>query len=445
MSKRRETAGDARSAPVADESGAKIHQLGSPSESANGLGDTAEPQDELGVVDSSELDRQSPALPYLVVAFGASAGGLQAVREILTSLPATTGMAFVLITHLSPDHKSYMAEILSKSTSMPVIPMEEGQTPEPDHLYVLTPNVDATIQNGRFRLQSRSSGPAPHLPIDLFFRSLAADQKNHAIGVVLSGADSDGALGLKTIKGEGGIALVQSPQSAQHSNMPRSSIAADHVDLVLPPAEIAAELERVAGHFKRPGVRELDESGVSSDDGLRAKGDTKDQDFARVLHMLRSVSGLEFRLYKEQTLRRRVARRMVLLRIDTLAEYIRYLQARSDELRTLQEEALINVTRFFRDPEFWHSLKTALCCRRSFYGRPPETPVRIWSAGCSTGEEAFSLAMTLLEYLSANNLDTPIQIFGTDASDRAIDFARAPSIPTPSRPRSAPIACAASS
>ena len=428
MSKRRETSGDVGSAPPADRSEAAIHQLGSASEAEHGPDDTAEPRDELGVVDSTELDRQSPALPYLVVAFGASAGGLQAVRAILTPLPDTTGMAFVLITHLSPDHKSYMAEILSKSTGMPVVPMEEGQTPEPDHLYVLTPNADATIENGRFRLQTRPGPPGHHLPIDLFFRSLAADQKNHAIGVVLSGADSDGALGLKTIKGEGGIALVQSPESAQHSNMPRSSIAADHVDLVLPPVEIAVELQRIARHFKRPGVRALDESGPVTDNEAIAEPATNDQDFARVLHMLRGVSGLEFRLYKEQTLRRRVARRMVLLRIDTLAEYVRYLQARSDELRTLQEEALINVTRFFRDPEFWHSLKTAVL-PAFFYGRPPETPVRIWSAGCATGEEAFSLAMTLIEYLSANNLETPIQIFGTDASDRAIDFARAATYP----------------
>ncbi len=382
-----------------------------------------QPDAEVVIVDTLEADRQSPALPYLVVAFGASAGGLQAVRDVLAPLPDTTGMAFVLITHLSPDHKSYMTEILSKDTAMSVVPMEDGQTPEPDHLYVLTPNVDATIQNGRFRLQPRPGGAAHHLPIDLFFRSLAADQKNHAIGVVLSGADSDGALGLKTIKGEGGIALVQSPESAQHSSMPRSSIAADHVDLVLPPAEIAAELQRVGEQFRRPGVRELDESDPASSADTNGVSDPIDQNFARVLQMLRGVSGLEFRLYKEQTVRRRIARRMVLLRIDSLGEYVRHLQTRPEELRTLQEETLINVTRFFRDPEFWEFLTTTLL-PAFFLGRPLEKPIRIWSAGCATGEEVFSLAITVLEYLSANNLDTSVQIFGTDASDRAIDFAR---------------------
>ncbi len=378
-----------------------------------------EPKDDLVVIEPPELDRQTPALPFLIVAFGASAGGLQAVRDILTPLPADTGMALVLITHLSPSHKSYMAEILGKSTSMPVLTMEDEQQPQPNHLYVLPPNVDATLQGGRFHLRVRPAGHTPHLPIDLFFRSLAADQKNYAIGVVLSGADSDGASGLKTIKGEGGIALVQTPESAQHSNMPLSSIAADHVDLVLPPGEIAAELQRLARQFARPGVRQLEESDFSASGGNSAA----DQDFARVLQLLRGVSGLEFRLYKEQTLRRRIARRMVLLRMDTLADYVRYLQARSDELRTLQEESLISVTRFFRDPEFWESLKGTLL-PALFHGRAPERPVRIWCAGCATGEEAFSLAIAVLEFLSANNLDTPVQIFGTDASDRAIDFAR---------------------
>ena len=380
-----------------------------------------ESQDSLVVVESEDPDQQRPALPFLIVAFGASAGGLQAVRDILAPLPAETGMAFVLITHLSPDHKSYMGEILSKATAMPVLSIEEGQQPQPNTLYVLTPNVDATLKGGRFHLVSRSSSNAHHLPIDLFFRSLAADQKNFAIGVVLSGADSDGALGLKTIKGEGGIALVQAPDTAQHSSMPISSIAADHVDLVLPPAEIAAELERLGRQFTHPGVRQLQQDANTQPSDPSSE---EDQNFARILQMLRTVSGLEFRLYKEQTLRRRIARRMVLLRIDSLTDYIRYLQGRSDELRTLQEEALINVTRFFRDPDFWETFKTTIL-PAFFYGRTPEKPIRIWSAGCSTGEEAFSLAITVLEYLSANNLETPLQIFGTDASDRAIDWARA--------------------
>ena len=379
-----------------------------------------EPTDDLVVIEPSDLDRQTPSLPFLTVAFGASAGGLQAIRDILTPLPADTGMAFVLITHLSPDHKSYMAEILSKSTSMPVLSIEDGQQPEPNHLYVLPPNVDATLEDGHFHLRPRPLGHAHHLPIDLFFRSLAADQKSHAVGVVLSGADSDGASGLKTIKGEGGIALVQTPESAQHSNMPLSSIAADHVDLILPPAEIASELQRLALQFSRPGVRQLEENDATEG----GSGTLEDQNFSRILQMLRGVSGLEFRLYKEQTIRRRIARRMVLRRIETLADYVRYLQSRSDELRTLQEEALISVTRFFRDPEFWDSLKTALL-PAFFHGRPPEKPVRIWCAGCATGEEAFSFSIAVLEYLSANHLDTPVQIFGTDASDRAIDFARA--------------------
>lgn len=414
-------AADASSGPGVTESGsAEVAERGVAENEAALSAIQAEPQDSVAASESTDVERQSPSLPYLVVAFGASAGGLQAVRDILAALPADTGMSFVLITHLSPDHKSYMAEILSKATAMPVVPIEDGEQPLPNQLHVLTPNFDASLENGCFRLHARARGHAHHLPIDVFFRSLAADQKNFSIGVVLSGGDSDGALGLKTIKGEGGIALVQAPDTAQHSSMPRNSIAADHVDLVLAPAEISGELQRLAEQFSRPGVRHLEESDGSDQSGT---AELEAQYFARILQMLRTVSGLQFRLYKEQTLRRRVARRMVLLRLDTLADYLRFLQGHSEELRTLQEEALINVTRFFRDPEFWEAVKTAVLpvfC----YGRPPDKPIRIWSAGCSTGEEAFSFAIIVLEYLAANDLDFPVQIFGTDASDRAIDFAR---------------------
>ncbi|HEY0161419.1 MAG TPA: CheR family methyltransferase, partial [Edaphobacter sp.] len=367
------------------------------------------------ISENGEARDGSPALPFLVVAFGASAGGLQALREVLTTMPPDTGMAFVLITHLSPDHKSYMTEILGRCTSMPVLSIEDGLKPEPNHLYVLPPNFDATLEDGRFHLEQRPPSPRPHLPIDIFFRSLAADQKHFAIGVVLSGADSDGALGLKTIKGEGGIALVQSPETAEHSSMPSNSIAADHVDLVLPPADIARELARVAQHIDWPVVRQLDEADTV---------DAEEPYFARILQLLRGVSGLEYRLYKEQTLRRRVARRMILLRMENLTEYSRYLQARPDELRTLQEDVLINVTRFFRDPDLWESLKTNIF-PSLLHGRSPEKPLRLWCAGCSTGEETYSLAIAVLEFLTANHLETAVQIFGTDASDRSIEAARA--------------------
>src|SRR6266567_6071521 len=210
--------------------------------------------------------QQGPALSYPVVGFGASAGGLQAFREILENLDPATGMAFVLVTHMAPDQKSFLAEIVERYTKMPVVHIEEGQRPLPNHLYVLLPNQWLTLRDGVFRVEEPSAGDRHPRTIDRFFHSLAADQKNHAVGVVLSGADSDGALGLKAIKGEGGIALVQTPDSAAHGWMPRSSIAADHVDLIIPPTEIAIELGRLGHQFSRPEVRSL-EVGVASPEG----------------------------------------------------------------------------------------------------------------------------------------------------------------------------------
>jgi two-component system CheB/CheR fusion protein len=365
-------------------------------------------------VETGAEEHQAPALLYPVVGVGASAGGLQAFKEVLENLDPNTGMAFVLVTHLAPDQRSFLSEIVERYTQMPVLHAEDGQRPAPNHLYVVLPNQSLTLREGRFRTEPRSATERFPKTIDKFFFSLAADQKNHAIGVVLSGADSDGALGLKAIKGEGGIALVQSPDTAMHSDMPRNSISADHVDLVIPPAEIAIELGRLAHHFTRPEVRSLEEGIIPPDD---------EQSFQKILQMIRSHSGLDLRQYKPETVRRRVARRMVLLRMERLADYYRFLQIRGDELKALQEDVLINVTRFFRDAGFWESVQTNVL-PVLFQDRAPDKPLRIWSAGCSTGEEAYSLAVLALEYMSQHSVDVPVQVFGTDASDQSIDTAR---------------------
>lgn len=365
-------------------------------------------------IESQSEENQAPALRHPVVGFGASAGGLQAFKEILENLDPNTGMAFVLVTHLAPDQKSFLSEIVERYTNMPVSSIEDGQLPEPNHLYVLLPNQSLTLREGRFRVEPPAAHERFPKTIDKFFYSLASDQKNHAIGVVLSGADADGALGLKAIKGEGGIALVQSPDTAMHSGMPRSSIASDHVDLVIPPADIAIELGRLAHQFSRPEVRSLEDGHIAPDD---------EQSYQKILQLLRGLSGLDLRQYKPETIRRRIARRMLLLRIDHLSQYLRFLQTRNDELRALQEDALINVTRFFRDPPFWDSLRINVL-PLLLQDRAPERPIRIWCAGCSSGEEAYSLAITVLEYLSQHGMDTPVQIFGTDASDESIEKAR---------------------
>ncbi len=367
-----------------------------------------------GSVDSEQEASGTPSLPYPVVAFGSSAGGLQPIKDILAILPTDTGMAFVLVPHLAPDQVSHLLEITGKYTHMPTHPIEEGVQPLPDHLYVLQPNQIARMHAGRFVVTPRD--PADRIPhtIDTFFRSLGEDLQGHAIGVVLSGADADGALGLKSIRGDGGVAIVQAPETAQHSSMPRSSIYADHVDRVISPREIGVELARLAKQFTRPDVQSLE----------RGQQLAVEQDsFERIFHMLRTNSGLELRQYKPETIRRRIARRMMLLRLESLPDYVRFLQARKDELTSLQEDVLIGVTRFFRDASFWHALSADLL-PTFFQGGPPQRPVRVWCAGCSTGEEVYSVVMTFLEYMTAHGMDTTLQIFGTDASERSIETAR---------------------
>ena len=365
-------------------------------------------------IEASSEQPQAPSLLYPVVAFGASAGGIQAISEILEKLDPQTGMAFILVSHLAPNQKSFLPEIVERYTRMPVVDVADGQRPEPNHLYVVQPNQSLTIRGGTLRVRDLSAEEPGQRTIDTFFRSLAADMKNHAVGVVLSGADSDGALGLKSIKAEGGIAMVQSPESAAYSGMPRNSIAADHVDMVLPPAELASELGRLGKQFMRPELRSLEEGQTAPDD---------EQAFQKILQLLRGISGLDLRQYKPETIRRRMARRMLLLRVERLADYVKLLQMRSDELRQLQEDVLINVTHFFRDLGFWDSLR-ANVLPTLLQDRPPERPIRIWCAGCSTGEEAYSLAITVLEFLSHSGHDTPVQIFGTDASEASIEAAR---------------------
>ncbi|HEY4355891.1 MAG TPA: CheR family methyltransferase [Acidobacteriaceae bacterium] len=387
--------------------------------SENGAGLGGIDVDNTGSVDSEEQATGTPSLPYPVVAFGSSAGGLQPIKDILGMLPTDTGMAFILVPHLAPAHVSHLKEITEHYTRMPVETIRNGGQPQPNSLYVLQPNEAAEIREGRFVVAPRDpEDRIPHV-IDSFFRSLGEDLQGNAIGVVLSGADADGALGLKSIRGDGGLAIVQTPETAQHSSMPRSSISADHVDMVLSPREIGVELARLARQFKRPEVRSLE----------AGKELPTDRDsFQRILHMLRTSAGLELRQYKQETIRRRVARRMMLLRMESLADYVRFLQVRKDELNSLQEDVLIGVTRFFRDPSFWHALSTQIL-PAFFQDGPPQRPARIWCAGCSTGEEVYSLAITFLEYMTAQGMDGALQIFGTDASERSIDTARLATYP----------------
>jgi two-component system CheB/CheR fusion protein len=362
---------------------------------------------------ATEPDTESKPglLPFPVVGIGASAGGVEAYIELLVPLPPDTGMAFVLVPHLSADYESHLVEIIARHARMPVSEIRHHLRPQINHVYIIPRNARLLLSGGKFHLEPRSA--SDRLPIDHFFRSLGAHQKNRAIGVVLSGMDSDGALGLKAIKGEGGITMAQSPESAKYGEMPRQGIAADHVDLILPPAQIATELTRLGRQFAHPDVLPLQDIVPPAEE----------PHFTRILTLLRGVSGIDFQNYKPSTLRRRIARRMLLKRSANIADYVQLLQTHSQELRDLQEDVLISVTRFFRDPDVFDALKQELF-PRLFDNRMPEQPVRVWVAGCSTGEEAYSLAICLLEFFSGLAIDPPIQIFGTDASEQSVERAR---------------------
>ena len=364
---------------------------------------------------SGDLAPEAPApkrpTPFPIVGIGASAGGLEAFRELLSALPDETGMAFVLVVHLDPTHESRLPELLSRITRRPVFVISEGMRVEREHVYVIPPNVTLTISGGAFVLAPRDSS-VPNLPIDRFFDSLAQDQGAGAIGVVLSGAGSDGTLGLKAIRVEGGITFAQDERSAKYSGMPRSAL--ELADFVLPPDEIAKELGRIGRHpfARRPAHDAGAGPPVADEDGVLA-----------VARILRRATGVDFTQYKPGTIRRRLARRMVVTKIDALDEYVRLLRRDPEEVQALYEDMLIQVTAFFRDAESFEQLKQGVFSAL-IDERGPDDPIRIWVPGCATGEEAYSLVICLLEFLENADARVPIQLFGTDVSPSAIARAR---------------------
>ncbi len=348
----------------------------------------------------------------LIVGIGASAGGLEAFRRMLSALPADTGAAFVLIQHLAPDRASALAEILSRATAMPVTEVSDEPEVLPNRVYVIPPDRNMILSRGHLRLVPREAG-GRNLPIDLFFRSLAQTQRHRAVGVVLSGTASDGTLGLEEIKAEGGITFAQD-DSAHHASMPHSAVASGCVDFVLAPEGIARELTHLAEH---PYVRAP--AKVARQDYASEKAR-----LAPVLDLLWESVGVDFRLYKANTLSRRIRRRMVLQKVEGVEDYVRHLRERPAELQALYGDILINVTSFFRDPEMFEALQEKVL-PALLKDRSADDPPRVWVLGCSTGEEAYSLAMLLAE--RAESLQGPArpQIFATDLSAGAIAHARA--------------------
>ncbi len=357
-----------------------------------------------------ETDLECEEASFPIVCAGASAGGLEALTTLLRTLPPETGMAFILVQHLGPTHASMLSEILARVTSMPVEEARDGMRVEPDHIYVMPPASNMLISGGTLMISARHEPPGLHRPIDEFLRSLAEDQGAHAIGIVLSGSATDGTLGLEEIKAAGGITFAQD-DTAEHVSMPHSAIEAGCVDFVLPPDEIGRELARISRHpYVIPTGRPPELS-------------AEKKDLAELFEVLRNATGADFSHYKRNTLYRRVARRMVLHKLELLADYLRFLQESPAELQALYQDILINVTSFFRNPESFEALKSKVFPALT-EGRSRHDPVRIWVQGCSTGEEAYSLAIAFAEFQDASPKPLPVQIFASDLNARGIDKAR---------------------
>ena len=346
-----------------------------------------------------------------IVGVGASAGGLEAFTELLCHLPDDTGMAFVLIQHLDPKHDSHLTELLSKESKMPVAEVQAETRVEANHVYVIPPRCNLGISDGIIHTPPRSPRGC-NMPVDSFLRELAADRGSQALGVILSGTASDGTLGLRAIKTAGGITFAQDSRTAKFDGMPKSAIAAGAVDYVLSPAGIALQLvafARAAQVLAEPA---------------EATEPPEDAELAKILRLVRSATGVDFAHYKHGTLARRIKRRMALRGFPTLQDYSRDLEQNREEVTALCENCFITVTAFFREPAVFEELKK-MVFPALVEGRAPEDPIRIWVPGCATGEEAYSIAICLMEFLDETRVSFPIEIFATDLSETAIEKARA--------------------
>jgi two-component system CheB/CheR fusion protein len=358
----------------------------------------------------------SPHFP--VVGVGASAGGLEAFTELLEHLPPNPGVAVLFVLHIDPHHKSHLTDILSRVTPMPVQEATEGVKVEPDHVYIIPPNANMALTDGALSLTSRQGRRGLNMPADHLFRSLAAIQKSRAIGIILSGSGSDGTLGFQAIKAEGGITFAQDDKSAKYASMPGSAVLDGCVDYVLAPRQIAQELVRLTGHpYTRVPPGHATEPPPVADPPVSATGEP----LGDVLNLLRASSGVDFTHYKRSTIKRRILRRMALRGLEKFDDYLRHLHEDTGELHSLYQDLLIRVTQFFRDPDAFEVLRDKVF-PVIVQGR---SPVRIWVAGCSTGEEVYSLAIALLEFLESRPETPGIKVLATDLNEAALEKARA--------------------
>ena len=352
---------------------------------------------------------------FPVVGIGASAGGLAAFEAFFSAMPADVdpGMAFVLVQHLAPNHKSILTDLIKRYTRMQVYEVEDGVEVRPNCAYIIPPNRDMAFLHGRLYLSEPLASRGLRLPIDFFFRSLAQDQRERAICIVLSGTGSDGTLGVRAVKGEGGLVLAQNPESTQYDGMPRSAIATGLVDFILPPAEMPAQLmafvPRMFGKSPRP---------------VAAPEPKPESALKKILILLRAQTGHDFSQYKPSTVNRRIERRMAVHQIERLDGYLRFLQQTSAEVEALFRDLLIGVTNFFRDPGAFAAIEKQII-PQLFAGKPAGAVIRVWVPGCSTGEEAYSLGILLQEHVEKLKQRFKVQVFATDIDSQAIVTARA--------------------
>lgn len=358
---------------------------------------------------------ESAAQPPLVIGIGASAGGLEALQQFFEYMPPNSGLSFVVVQHLSPDYKSLMADILGKHTEMAVCQAENHMAVEADTVYLIPPKKYMTVRDGKLHL-SDAPGTLNH-PIDAFFASLAEEKKEHAIAVVLSGTGSDGTNGVKAVKEVGGLVIAQDPDSAKFDGMPRSVINTGLADFVLSPEEIA---EEILNFSNTPLLlRPLRSDGLlSEEDALFSEEET----LSHIYTILKNASGIDFTYYKRSTILRRIERRMLVTHTATLADFARLLGDSPEEVNILTREIFIGVTSFFRDPAFFEKLKYNAVYKIVERAKEDE-PIRVWSAGCSTGEEAYSIAILFREVMEEMQVQRDVKIFATDVDSRAIEQA----------------------
>ncbi len=368
-------------------------------------------------VDTDEFsqDTYSNDNVFPIVGLGASAGGLKAFEAFFSAMPPNKmpEMAFVLVQHLAPDHKSILTDLIRRYTTMQVFEVTDGMVVQINCAYIIPPNYDLAYLKGRLHLLEPSAPRGQRLPIDFFFRSLAQDQREHAIGIILSGTGSDGTLGVRAIKGEGGMVMVQDIASTEFDGMPRSAIATGLVDFELLPAEMPAKLLAYAKHAF--GKLTHAKISVTPDTGSTRK---------KIFILLRAQTGHDFSQYKPSTINRRIERRMAVHQVDSIDNYVKYLQQTPAEIEALFRDLLIGVTKFFRDTEAFQALEEQII-PALFKDKPAGSVIRVWSTGCSTGEEAYSIAILLQEHIEVTKKNFTVQLFATDIDSRAIATARA--------------------